>query len=250
MRKEEWRIEAKQKKPLIVVEGLCRGYAMGNERVIALRNIDLTFYEGEICSIFGASGSGKSTLLNLLAGMEKPNRGRIIIDGTDITELSEDQMAQFRKKNIGFVFQAYNLLPMLTAEENVAMPLMFIGMDRAKRIRAADAVLRQVGLADRLHHYPTQMSGGQQQRTGIARAFVAKPKIVFADEPTGNLDSKTTVEIMDVMVRFARQFGETLIIVTHNPELVCYTDRIITLKDGVILEDTYTKEEDKNEALK
>lgn len=242
-------IEAKVKKPLITVRGLCRGYAMGNERVIALRNIDLTFYEGEICSIFGASGSGKSTLLNLLAGMEKPNRGQIVIDGTDITKLSEDEMAVFRQRNIGFVFQSYNLLPMLTAEENVAMPLMFIGMDRAKRLRAADAVLREVGLGDRLTHYPTQMSGGQQQRTGIARAFVARPKIVFGDEPTGNLDSKTTVEIMQMMVRFARQFNETLILVTHNPDLVEFTDRIITLKDGEIIEDTYTSKEDHHEAL-
>lgn len=230
-----------------MVKGLCRGYAMGNERVIALRNVDLTFYEGEICSIFGASGSGKSTFLNLLAGMEKPNRGSILIDGTDITKLSEDEMAVFRQKNIGFVFQSYNLLPMLTAEENVAMPLMFVGMDRVKRLHAADAVLREVGLGDRLTHYPTQMSGGQQQRVGIARAFVARPKIVFADEPTGNLDSKTTVEIMNVMVRFARQYNETLIIVTHNPELVDYTDRIITLKDGQIIEDSYTKKENQHE---
>ena len=232
---------------MIVVKGLCRGYAMGNESVIALRNVDLTFYEGEICSIFGASGSGKSTFLNLLAGMEKPNRGSILIDGTDITKLSEDEMAVFRQKNIGFVFQSYNLLPMLTAEENVAMPLMFVGMDRAKRLHAADAVLREVGMGDRLTHYPTQMSGGQQQRVGIARAFVARPKIVFADEPTGNLDSKTTVEIMNVMVRFARQYNETLIIVTHNPELVDYTDRIITLKDGQIIEDSYTKKENQHE---
>lgn len=244
-----WSIETNSKKPLITVRGLCRGYAMGNERVIALRNIDLTFYEGEICSIFGASGSGKSTFLNLLAGMEKPNRGQIVIDGTDITKLSEDEMAVFRQRNIGFVFQSYNLLPMLTAEENVAMPLMFLGMDRAKRLRAADAVLREVGLAERLRHYPSQMSGGQQQRTGIARAFVARPKIVFADEPTGNLDSKTTVDIMQMMVRFARQFGETLILVTHNPELVEFTDRIITLKDGEIIEDIYTNKEEHHEAL-
>lgn len=241
------RIVREQKKPLIVTKELCRGYAMGNERVIALRNVDLTFYEGEICCIFGASGSGKSTLLNLLAGMEKPSRGQIWIGGTEITRLSEDEMAVFRQKNIGFVFQGYNLLPMLTAEENVALPLTFLGMDRAKRLRAARSVLKEVGLADRLQHYPTQMSGGQQQRTGIARAFVARPKIVFADEPTGNLDSKTTVEIMEMMVRFARQFGETLILVTHNPELVAYTDRIITLKDGEIIEDAYTKTEDHHE---
>lgn len=219
---------------------------MGDERVIALRNINLTFYEGEICCIFGASGSGKSTLLNLLAGMEKPNLGSILIDGTDITKLSENEMAAFRQRNIGFVFQGYNLLPALTAEENVAMPLMFYGLDRAKRQQAARAVLREVGLGDRIRHYPTQMSGGQQQRTGIARAFVAHPRIVFADEPTGNLDSKTTVEVMDMMVRFARQFRETLILVTHNPELAAYTDRIITLKDGEVIDDIYRIEEEKH----
>ena len=220
---------------------------MGDERVIALRNINLTFYEGEICCIFGASGSGKSTLLNLLAGMEKPNRGSILINNKDITKLSENEMAAFRQRNIGFVFQSYNLLPALTAEENVAMPLMFLGLDRAKRLQAARAVLREVGLADRFRHYPTQMSGGQQQRTGIARAFVAHPRIVFADEPTGTLDSKTTVEVMNMMVRFARQFGETLILVTHNPELADYTDRIITLKDGEVIDDTY-RIEDNNHA--
>ena len=222
---------------------------MGDERVIALRNINLTFYEGEICCIFGASGSGKSTLLNLLAGMEKPNRGSILIDGTDITNLSENEMAAFRQKNIGFVFQSYNLLPALTAEENVALPLMFHGMDRSGRLRAARSVLREVGLADRMQHYPTQMSGGQQQRTGIARAFVAHPRIVFADEPTGNLDSKTTVEVMEMMVRFVRKYGETLILVTHNPELVDYTDRIITLKDGAVIGDSYIEKEKNNEIL-
>ena len=236
-----------EKKPIIRVQGLCRGYVMGTEQVIALRNINLTFYEGEICCIFGASGSGKSTLLNLLAGMEKPSKGQVIIDGVDITRLNENEMAAFRQRNIGFVFQSYNLLPMLTAEENVAMPLMFVGMERSKRLRAARAVLRAVGLGDRINHYPTQMSGGQQQRTGIARAFVSRPRIVFADEPTGNLDSKTTTEIMDMMVRFARTYNETLILVTHNPELSDYTDRIITLKDGEVIGDIYTDQEVKKQ---
>lgn len=236
-------METGAKTPIIRVQNLCRGYIMGSEQVVALRNINLTFFAGEICCIFGASGSGKSTLLNLLAGMEKPSRGSIFIDGTDITKLDENEMAAFRQRNIGFVFQSYNLLPMLTAEENVAMPLTFVGMEREKRLRAARAVLQAVGLAERMRHYPTQMSGGQQQRTGIARAFVARPRIVFADEPTGNLDSKTTTEIMDMMVRFARTYHETLILVTHNPELADYTDRIITLKDGEVIRDIYTNNE-------
>lgn len=227
--------------PLIRVEHLCRGYQMGTEKVIALRDINITFYKGEICSIFGASGSGKSTLLNLLAGMEKPSYGKITIRGECITDMNENEMAAFRQKNIGFVFQSYNLLPTLTAEENVAMPLMFCGVERQARLQAARSVLKAVGLGERMQHYPNQMSGGQQQRVGIARAFVARPPIVFGDEPTGNLDSKTTVEIMEMMVRFVRGSGETLILVTHNPELVEYTDRMITLKDGEIIQDEYTE---------
>ena len=239
----------KDKAALIRVEHLCRGYRMGAEQVIALRDINVTFYAGEICCIFGASGSGKSTLLNLLAGMEKPSYGKITIGQTCITDLNENEMAAFRQKNIGFVFQSYNLLPALTAEENVALPLMFFGVPRQTRLRAAHAVLQAVGLGDRLRHYPHQMSGGQQQRTGIARAFVARPPIIFADEPTGNLDSKTSVEIMEMMVRFAKSFGETLILVTHNPELSGYADRIITLKDGEMVADSHTREENKEHEI-
>lgn len=229
--------------PFIAVKDLCKAYRMGAETVVALRKINLTVMHGEICCIFGASGSGKSTLLNMLAGMEPPSKGRILIDGNEITAMNENELAEFRQKNVGFVFQAYNLLPMLTAVENVAMPLAFCGIEKPRREAAAKAVLKAVGLGDRLKHYPTQMSGGQQQRTGIARAFVTKPKLVFADEPTGNLDSKTTVEIMNMMLGFARQYNETMIIVTHNPELAVYADRIITLKDGEIISD------EKNESV-
>ena len=168
-------------------------------------------------------------------------RDRIIINGVPITKLDENQMAAFRQKNMGFVFQSYNLLPALTAEENVALPLAFSGVARKTRLRAARAVLREVGLGDRTQHYPTQMSGGQQQRTGIARAFVAKPRIVFADEPTGNLDSRTTTEIMEMMARFLRTYRETMVMVTHNPELAVYADRIITMRDGSIVKDEYTE---------
>ena len=227
--------------PFISVRDLCKAYRMGTETVVALRKVNLTVMRGEICCIFGASGSGKSTLLNMLAGMEPPSKGEIIIDGNNITAMSENELAAFRQKNVGFVFQAYNLLPMLTAVENVAMPLAFCGVDRQQREAAAKAVLKAVGLGDRLNHYPTQMSGGQQQRTGIARAFVTKPKLIFADEPTGNLDSKTTIDIMKMMLGFARKYNETMIIVTHNPELAVYTDRIITLKDGEIISDERNK---------
>lgn len=230
-----------QQAPFVAVKGLRKAYVMGTEVVVALRKIDLTIRQGEICCIFGASGSGKSTLLNLMAGMEPPTEGEVVIDGQTITQMSENELAAFRRQNVGFIFQAYNLLPTLTAAENVALPLAFCGVEQKRREAAAKSVLQAVGLGDRLNHYPTQMSGGQQQRTGIARAFVTKPKLIFADEPTGNLDSKTTKDIMDMMVGFARRYHETMIIVTHNPDLAAYADRIITLKDGEIINDQ-TKE--------
>ena len=230
-----------QQAPFVAVKGLRKAYVMGTEVVVALRKIDLTIRQGEICCIFGASGSGKSTLLNLMAGMEPPTEGEVVIDGQTITQMNENELAAFRRQNVGFIFQAYNLLPTLTAAENVALPLAFCGVEQKRREAAAKSVLQAVGLGDRLNHYPTQMSGGQQQRTGIARAFVTKPKLIFADEPTGNLDSKTTKDIMDMMVDFARRYHETMIIVTHNPDLAAYADRIITLKDGEIINDQ-TKE--------
>ncbi len=226
-----------QQAPFVAVKGLRKAYVMGTEVVVALRKIDLTIERGEICCIFGASGSGKSTLLNLLAGMEPPTEGEIVIDGQTVTQMNENELAAFRQKNIGFVFQAYNLLPMLTATENVALPLAFSGVEQKRREETARSVLQAVGLGDRLNHYPSQMSGGQQQRVGIARAFVTKPKLIFADEPTGNLDSRTTQDIMKMIVGFARRNRETMIIVTHNPELAGYADRILTLKDGEIIND-------------
>ena len=230
-------MENNEKAPFISVRGLRKAYRMGDEIVVALRKIDLDIQRGEICCIFGASGSGKSTLLNMMAGMEPPTKGTVIIDGNEITGMNEDELASFRQKNVGFIFQAYNLFPTLTAVENVAMPLTFRGVSKKKKEAAARSVLKAVGLADRINHYPTQMSGGQQQRTGIARAFVTKPKLIFADDPTGNLDSRTTDEIMRMMVGFARKYNETILIVTHNPELEAFADRIITLKDGEIISD-------------
>lgn len=210
---------------------------MGDETVVALNRINLQIKRGEICCIFGTSGSGKSTLLNQLAGMEKPTKGRVEIGGTAISNLNEDELAAFRQKNIGFIFQSYNLLPSMTAIENVAMPLMFKGIGKEEREKTAAMLLRKVGLSHRLDHYPSQMSGGQQQRAGIARAFVARPKVVFADEPTGNLDSKTTAEIMRMITGFARRFNQTIILVTHDPNMKEYADRIVTLIDGDIVSD-------------
>lgn len=224
-------------KPMISVRKLRKVYTMGQEHVIALRNIDLDIPAGEVCCIFGTSGSGKSTLLNQLAGLEKPSRGVVRIGGVPISQLSENELAAFRQKHIGFVFQSYNLLPELTAAENVAMPLMFKGVPPEIRLREAKKMLCRVGLKDRMDHFPNQMSGGQQQRVGIARAFVTRPEVVFADEPTGNLDSKTTKEVMRMIRGFAKRFHQTIVLVSHDPEMTEYADRIVTLIDGEIVSD-------------
>lgn len=226
-----------QKKLMIHVQDVRKVYQMGDEEVIALDRINLKIYKGEVCCIFGTSGSGKSTLLNQLAGMEKPTRGQVLIQGMNISRMDEEELAAFRQRHIGFIFQSYNLLPSMTAVENVAMPLMFRGMDKVKRERIAEVLLKRVGLSKRLHHYPGQMSGGQQQRAGIARAFVTRPQVVFADEPTGNLDSRTTGEIMKMIMGFARKYDETIILVTHDPGMARYADRIVTLRDGNIIGD-------------
>lgn len=222
---------------VIKVENLRKVYKIGSEKVIALGCINLEIHKGEICCILGTSGSGKSTLLNMLAGLEKPTKGHIYIAKHDIPKLNEKQLAKLRQKHIGFVFQSYNLLPALTALENVGMPLMFRGISKAKRNKEAKEMLIRVGLKKRLKHKPTQMSGGQQQRVGIARAFVCKPEIVFADEPTGNLDTKTTKEVMDIMVGICRQYQMTMVLVTHDPSIAKYADRIVTLIDGAIVSD-------------
>lgn len=222
---------------IIKIENLYKIYPVGKEKVVALGGINLEISKGQICCILGTSGSGKSTLLNQLAGLEKPTKGRVLIGGVNVSALSEGQLAKFRQKNVGFIFQSYNLLQSYSALENVAMPLMFRGIGKGLRNRRAKVILKQVGLGKRMHHKPAQMSGGQQQRVGIARAFVAKPKIVFADEPTGNLDTKTTKEVMELMVRLCRKNNQTLVLVTHDRELALYADRIITLIDGKVVDD-------------
>lgn len=222
---------------IIKIENLYKVYSVGKEKVVALGGINLQIEKGQICCILGTSGSGKSTLLNQLAGLEKPSKGRVLIGGVNISTLTEGQLAKFRQKNIGFIFQSYNLLQSYSALENVAMPLMFRGIPKGLRNRRAKMILKQVGLDKRMSHKPAQMSGGQQQRVGIARAFVSKPKIVFADEPTGNLDTRTTKEVMELMVRLCRKNNQTLVLVTHDRELALYADRIITLIDGKVVDD-------------
>lgn len=219
---------------LIQIRDLRKVYKVGSEKVIALNNINLSIGNGEICCLLGTSGSGKSTLLNIAAGLEKPTSGEVIINGRHLEKMNERQMAKFRQNNIGFIFQSYNLMPFLTALENVSLPLVFKGIPKGIRAKRAKKMLELVGLKSHLKHKPSQMSGGQQQRVGIARAFVSKPKIVFADEPTGNLDSKTSKDVMELMVSTARENGLTLVIVTHDIQVAAYADRIVHILDGSI----------------
>lgn len=201
----------------------------------ALNGVEFTIHRGEFCSIVGASGSGKSTLLNMLAGLEKPTKGQIVIAGEHMEKKSENELVRFRQAHIGFIFQSFNLMDTMNAIENVALPLTFQGMDRRIRTRKAEQMLDMVGLTKYKKHKPTQMSGGQQQRVGVARALVVEPEIIFADEPTGNLDSRTSREVMELMQQVVREKNQTLIMVTHDNELAGFADRIFHIRDGKIL---------------
>lgn len=209
-------------------------YRMGQEKVYALKSISLQIDRGECVCLLGPSGSGKSTLLNMMAGLEKPTKGEIWIGGKAIHKMSETEITKFRQLNVGFVFQSYNLIPTLNAMENVSLGLTFRGIRKKKRNEMAKEMLTSVGLGKRTKHKPSEMSGGQQQRVSIARAFVGHPRIVFADEPTGNLDTKTTIEIMNMITTMADQNQQTLIIVTHNTEIAAYAHKVIHIRDGLI----------------
>ena len=232
---------------IIKVQNLRKIYRVGKEKVVALDDICLEIGEGEMCCIVGASGSGKSTLLNQLAGLEKPTKGRVLIGKHDISAMTEDELADFRQQHLGFIFQSYNLLPSMTAAENVALPLMFKGMGKKQREKLARKELKKMGLPARANHKPTEMSGGQQQRVGIARAFVAKPKVIFADEPTGNLDSTTSRQVLYSMLEMAKSYGITFVMVTHEKELAYCGDRIVTIKDGRVLDNVLLGEDEKAE---
>lgn len=226
--------DRKQEAPVIEIKNVRKVYRMGNERICAVDDVSFEIRKGEFCCLLGTSGSGKSTLLNLMAGIEKASGGQILIKGKDIRKMSEKQLAKFRQKYLGFVFQSYNLLNSMTALENVEFPLVFKRVPAKKRRRMAKDMLTKVGLGGRINHRPKQMSGGQQQRVGIARAFVAKPEIVFADEPTGNLDTKTTMEVMKLIKQIARDSHQTIVMVTHDPRLADFADKIIHILDGKI----------------
>lgn len=222
---------------IIELKNLKKAFKIGKESLLVLKGIDLALYKEQAICIVGPSGSGKSTLLNMMAGLEKPTSGEIVVGGIHIENLNEDDLTKFRQLNVGFVFQSYNLIPTLTALENVGLGLIFKGIPKKERDERSAYLLEKVGLKDRMKHKPSEMSGGQQQRVSIARAFVNKPKIVFADEPTGNLDTKTSVEIMELMTTMTKKDKQTLIIVTHDLETAVYSDRIVHVRDGLIEKD-------------
>ena len=232
---------------VIEIKNLYKLYRVGDSVVRALNGVDFEIYEGEFCAIVGTSGSGKSTLLNMLAGLEKPTKGEVIIGGQHMETLNEDGLVKFRRENVGFIFQSFHLIGTMNALENVALPLSFRGEGRASRLRKADKMLDLVNLKKHKRHLPNQMSGGQQQRVGVARALVVDPKIIFADEPTGNLDSHTSEEVMTLMQRVVREQKKTLVMVTHDNHLATYADRIFHIIDGKIvkIEDNRKKREDK-----
>ena len=229
--------------PIIRTEKLRKVYAVGKERVIALNDVEISVEKGEFCCIVGQSGSGKSTLLNQLAGLEKPTRGKVYIGRHEISAMTENELARFRQAHLGFIFQSYNLLPSMTAAENVALPLMFKGVPKAKRLALAKKELKSMGLGGRVNHRPTEMSGGQQQRVGIARAFVGNPKVIFADEPTGNLDSTTSKQVLFRILELSKKEGTTFVMVTHEPNLAACADRIITILDGRVLSNVLQPDE-------
>lgn len=229
-------MEAEKKREVVIrVRDLYKVYRMGDTKVYALNGVDLDIRRGEFCAITGPSGSGKSTLLNMLAGLEHPSKGEIVIAGKHIEKLNEKQLVTFRRERVGFIFQSYNLIVTMDAVENVALPLSFRGMGKAKRAKRAKEYLKLVGLERFMTHMPNQMSGGQQQRVGIARALAVDPQIIFADEPTGNLDSKTTMEVLKLMQTIVRERNQTLVMVTHDNNLATYADRIIKIIDGKIV---------------
>jgi putative ABC transport system ATP-binding protein len=218
--------------PIIETKELRREYRLGRDAVIALGGVDISINQGEFVAIIGPSGCGKSTLLNLLGGLDQPTKGNVYLDGQNLAQLSEEQLASLRRQKMGFIFQRHDLFPELTARENVEFPLLLGGMAPIERKKRAEDLLIQIGLIEKADHLPDELSGGQQQRVGIARALANNPLILLADEPTGNLDSATSAEIVDMLIQLSRNQGLTLVMVTHDPEVAEQADRKLTLRDG------------------
>ncbi len=223
------------REPVIQVKNLYKIFRVGNEKVRALNGVDMTIYKGEFCAIVGTSGSGKSTMLNMLAGLEKPTKGEVIISGQHLEKMNENQLVKFRRERVGFIFQSFNLLGTMNAIENVALPLTFRGVDKKTREGKAVKMLKLVGLPKHMKHRPNEMSGGQQQRVGVARALVLDPEIIFADEPTGNLDSNTSAEVLKLMRKVVQEQNQTMVMVTHDNHLAGFADRIFHIIDGKIV---------------
>lgn len=222
---------------LITLENISKHYKMGNEIVKALQSISFNIEPNEYVALMGPSGSGKSTLMNILGCLDTPGNGKYILNNKDVSKMKDDELAEVRNKEIGFVFQSFNLLPRYSALENVCLPLVYAGFDKQERIEAGVEALKKVGLADRMHHKPNELSGGQRQRVAIARALVNTPSIILADEPTGNLDTKTSYEIM-ALLNDIYEAGNTVILVTHEEDIARYAKRIIRLKDGLVEQDS------------
>ncbi|EQF27488.1 ABC transporter family protein [Clostridioides difficile CD160] len=219
---------------IIKAKQLSKIYGSGNNKVIALNNVNLEIKSGEFVSIIGPSGSGKSTLLHILSGLDNPTSGQVLLDDKDIYKYSEKELSALRRKSFGFVFQQFNLLPVLTASENISMPVLLDKKQPDKKY--LNEISSLLGITDRLHHLPHELSGGQQQRVAIARALIAKPNIVFADEPTGNLDSKSGSEVMNLLIKSSKQFGKTLVVITHDDRIAKLADRRLSIIDGVLME--------------
>ena len=224
-------------RPVIELDHIHKVYTMGDVEVHALRGVSLTIREGEFVAIMGASGSGKSTTMNIIGCLDRPTKGTYILDGQDVSELSKDERADIRCQKIGFVFQGFNLLSRTSALENVELPMLYLGIDGPTRHQRAMDALASVGLAGREQNHPNQLSGGQQQRVAVARSLVNNPALILADEPTGNLDSRTSVEVMEIFQRLNRERGITLVLVTHEPDIAQYAQRVIVFKDGKIKSD-------------
>ncbi len=222
--------------PLIQVDNVHKSFLMGKEAVQALRGVTLDVLRGEIVCLMGPSGSGKTTLLNIIGGLEEPSRGHVLVDGENVVALPEDALSEMRLTKMGFVFQNYNLLANFTARENVEVPMALAGLNRRERRRKVERLLESVGLADRAKHYPSELSGGQQQRVAIARALANDPPILIGDEITGELDSETGFEVMEIVVRLNREHGTTVVYVTHDPRMAKFAERLIQLRDGRIVE--------------
>jgi putative ABC transport system ATP-binding protein len=224
--------------PILQTTELSKTYGAGATAVEALKPVSLTVAAGEAVAIVGASGSGKSTLLHLLAGLDAPSHGRVSLAGADLYALSEDERACFRRRKIGFIFQFFNLIPVLSAEENIELPLLLDGREVNRTF--IDNLLRHLRLAERRHHLPDALSGGQQQRVAIGRALATKPAVIFADEPTGNLDSQTAADVLKLLRASVARYGQTLIMVTHDPQVAAYANRVITIQDGEVIDDRTT----------